>query len=74
MFLIHILIQIFEVENNIMIIKSITTDVRRGTSGTSRDVPIFVQFHRKFVQLMTHKEKKKVAKNKADLVKTSLVN
>ena len=23
------------------------TDVRRGTSGTSRDVPIFVQFHKK---------------------------
>ena len=39
------------------------TDVRRGTSGTSRDVPIFVQFYVKFVQLMSHKEKKKVAKN-----------
>ena len=46
-----------------------TTDVRRGTSGTSRDVPIFVQFHKKFVQLMTYKKKKKVAKKIADLVK-----
>ena len=24
----------------------VRTDVRRGTSGTSRDVPIFVQFHK----------------------------
>ena len=29
-----------------------TTDVRGGTSGTLRDVPVFVQFHEKFVQLM----------------------
>ena len=35
----------------------IITDVQRGTSGRSRDVPIFVQFNKKFVQLMTHKER-----------------
>ena len=29
-----------------VIITVIITDVRRGTSGTSRDVPIFVQFHK----------------------------
>ena len=40
----------------------ISKDVRRGTSGTSRDLPIFVQFYQKFVQLMKMKEKKKVAK------------
>ncbi len=35
--------------------KSFTaTDVRWGTSGTSRDMPIFVQFHKEFGQLMTH--------------------
>ena len=36
----------------------VVTDVRGGTSGTSRDVPIFVQFHEKFVQLMKISEKK----------------
>ena len=35
------------------------TDVRRGTSGTSRDVPIFVQFHKKIC----------TDENKADLEK-----
>ena len=36
------------------------TDVRRGTSGTSRDVPIFVQFHKKkpkFVHLVVKNSK-----------------
>ena len=32
---------------------SVYTDVRRGASGTSRDVPIFVQFHKKNQNLYT---------------------
>ena len=31
----------------------VLTDVRRGASGTSRDVPIFVQFHKKNQNLYT---------------------
>ena len=33
-----------------------------GTSGTSRDLPIFVQFHEKFVQLVKMKKKKNCKK------------
>jgi len=44
-----------------------TTDVRRGTSGTSRDVPIFVQFLNKFVLSMKMREKKKVAKREREI-------
>ena len=38
------------------------TDVRRGTSGTSRDVPIFVQFLKVIVNLMKMTEKKMLQK------------
>ena len=31
----------------VVVVNFIVTDVRRGTSGTSRDVPIFVQFYKK---------------------------
>ncbi len=55
--------------SNEVLLGAVNTDVRRGMSGTSRDVPIFVQFHKKFVHLMTNTEKKKVAKKIADLEK-----
>ena len=45
------------------------TDVGRGTSGTSRDVPIFVQFHKKIRTVNDTQREKKVAKKKADLEK-----
>ena len=45
---------------------SLHTDVRRGASGTSRDVPIFVQFHAKIRTVDDTQRKKKVEKNKAD--------
>ena len=45
------------------------TDVRRGTSGTSRDVPIFVQFHTKIRTVDDTQREKKVAKKIADLEK-----
>ena len=49
-----------------------STDVRRDTSGMSRDVPIFVQFHRKIGQLMKI-TKKKNCKKKADLEKKKFI-
>ena len=42
----------------------LVTDVGRGTSGTSRDVPIFVQFHKKIRTVHDTKREKKVAKKR----------
>ena len=39
------------------------TDVRRGTSGTSRDVPIFVQFYEKIRTVSQDEKEQKFPKN-----------
>ena len=54
---------------SVLMVWRLTTDVGRGTSGTSRDVPIFVQFHKKIRTVHDTKREKKVAKKKADLEK-----
>ena len=40
---------------------SIVTDVRGGTCGTSRDVPIFVQLHEKIRTVSQDEKEKKMA-------------
>ena len=42
----------------------ISTDVWGGTSGTSRDVPIFVQFHEKIRTVDEGFRKKKIKKKR----------
>ena len=41
-----------------------STDVRGGTSGTSRDVPIFVQFHEEIRTVDEDFIKKKIRKKR----------
>ena len=46
----------------VVLVVVVVTDVRGGTSGSSRDVPIFVQFHEKIRTVSQDEKEKKIAK------------